>query len=134
MKRLAAYAIGALLCATIAGCGGAAASLPAEMVGSWSDGKTYSTFPISELDFEQNGNVTLHMDGTYHGTVHGGNGSYSISVEGGNNAISDVTVDEVKDGLDITVEDPGDGTLVVHVSGKNGYYYMGPESEVFEKA
>ena len=114
-------------------CGGKAANIPSEMVGTWSDEMNYSTFPISELEFVSDGKVTLHMDGTYEGTVSGGNGKYSISIENGTGAISDVTVKEAKDAYDISVTQNSDDTLTVNVKAKGGYIYVGPESEVFYK-
>ena len=121
-----------LLCA----CGGNSngSTIPDEMVGTWDDGKTYSTFPISEIEIGSDGTMTIYMDHTYTGKISGSNGKYKINVEeGAGSAVAGVTVDEVKKGLNITAELNSDNTLTVYVKAKSGYVYYGPESEIFTK-
>lgn len=126
---LCTVAFALLLCA----CGGGSSSIPDELVGHWSDGKTYSTFPIAEMDIQSDGTVTLTMDHIYVGKISGSDGKYKIKVEEGTGTLSDATVKEVKKSTKITAEMNSDGTLTVYVEAKGGYYYMGPGSEVFSK-
>ena len=124
----------ALLLLSGCGGGGSGSAMPDEMVGTWDDGKTYSTFPISEIDIRSDGTMTIYMDHTYTATISGSNGKYEINVkEGAGSAVAGVTVDEVKKGLKISAELNSDNTLTVHVKAKSGYVYYGPEAEIFSK-
>ncbi|MBQ3286678.1 MAG: hypothetical protein IJH45_01850 [Firmicutes bacterium] len=119
-----------LLCA----CGGGSSAMPDEMVGHWSDGKTYSTFPISSFDISNDGSITIDYAGReIIGKISGSNGKYEITVEEGTGTMSDFTANEVKSGLKITAEMNPDNTLTVYIKAKSGYYYVGPDSEVYSK-
>ena len=142
IKRTAVIAAAAAAMAMgIAACGGAVTGspMPDEMVGHWVDwtyGKgsgLISTFPISEMVIEKDGDITLDMDWKYTGKIQGSDGKYEIFIDGGASSVGDFKSKEPGDALKITAEYNSDDTLTVYVEGKNGYLYYGGESETFNK-
>jgi len=129
------------LSGSIAACSGTptASPMPDEMVGHWVDwtyGKgtdLVSTFPISEIVIDKDGNATLNMDWQYTGKVNGSNGKYEIFIDGGNTSVGDFKSKETANAIKITAEYNSDDTLTVYVEGKDGYEYYGSASEEFKK-
>lgn len=106
---------------------------PLGIVGKYEIPSVYANFPISALEFYDDGTILLEMDWKYKGTYTEKNGQYEITIKEGVSAVGGVTVEEAKKAYNISAELNDDGSLTVFVKAKSGYMYYGSESEVFKR-
>ena len=101
------------------------------VVGLYKRDSMHSAFPVSEIEFFEDGTVKVRFARSFTGTYKEDSGQYEITIK---DAETDLGKQELKDikGLTLTAEQNSDGSLTLYISAKIGHSYVGPESEVFK--
>ena len=112
-------------------------SVPEALIGVWDDDRFTTLFPIAAIRINSDGSAVIDMDHTYLGHITDKHGKYGVVIDdtAGGSAAGGITVEQAKKAYNITAELSEDGkTLTIYIKGNSGYYYYGPESQVFKKS